>query len=98
MGEGVKLPPSAERMLREVESKQNRIIRARGSRNPILNSLLLMGSVGWSVTVPTLVGAAAGMWIDNHYSSRISWSAILIISGLLIGCVNAWRRLKGSGI
>jgi len=82
-------------MLREVESKQQRILRARGRKNGILSSLLLMGAVGWSVTIPTLIGAAAGMWIDQQYPSRFSWAAILIIAGLLLGCGNAWRRLKG---
>jgi ATP synthase protein I len=95
MADAPKLPPAAERMLREVESKRQRILRARGSKNGILSSLLLMGAVGWSVTIPTLLGAAFGIWIDKQYPSRFSWAAILIIAGLLLGCVNAWRRLKG---
>jgi len=95
MSDTPKLPPAAERMLREVESKQQRILRARGRKNGVLSSLLLMGAVGWSVTIPTLIGAAAGMWIDQQYPSRFSWAAILISAGLRLGCRIAWRRLKG---
>ena len=90
-----KLPPSAERMLREVEATQKRMLRGRTRKDGILSALALMGAVGWSVTVPTLIGAAVGIWIDRRWPSTFSWSAALIFAGLLLGCVNAWQRLKG---
>lgn len=27
----------------------------------------MMGLIGWSVTVPTLLGAALGHWLDKHH-------------------------------
>ncbi len=51
----------------------------------------MMGLVGWSVVVPTLLGAAAGIWLDRRYPGTHSWTLTLLIAGLLLGCVNAWR-------
>lgn len=87
------LSPSAERMIREVASKQRRMERARGKWN--WNSIAILGVVGWSVTVPTLIGVAIGLWIDHHWPSRFSWSLMLLLGGLLLGCFHAWLRVKG---
>ena len=51
----------------------------------------MMGLIGWSVVVPTLVGAALGMWIDQHYPGDHSWTLALLIAGLCLGCANAWH-------
>jgi ATP synthase protein I len=50
----------------------------------------MMGMVGWSVVVPTLLGAAVGLWVDKHYASSQSWTLALLIGGLSVGCINAW--------
>jgi len=49
--------------------------------------------VGWSVVLPTLMGAALGIWLDRHWPSRFSWTLVLLISGLLVGCANVWIRI-----
>ena len=51
----------------------------------------MMGLIGWSVVVPTLLGAALGMWIDQAHKSMHSWTLILLLVGLLLGCFNAWH-------
>jgi ATP synthase protein I len=33
---------------------------------------------------------ALGIWIDARWPSSISWTLVLLIGGLLLGCVNAW--------
>jgi len=50
----------------------------------------MMGLVGWSVVVPTLLGTALGVWLDKRYPSIHSWTLSLLIIGLVIGCLNAW--------
>ena len=72
--------------------KANRKLKAQ--RNPakgVLFGLGMMGLVGWSVVVPTLLGAALGFWLDNHYKGRFSWTLTLLIIGLVTGCLNAWH-------
>jgi len=57
----------------------------------VWSGLGMMGLVGWSVAVPTLLGAALGLWLDKHYSGPHSWTLTLLFIGLIIGCVNAWH-------
>ena len=51
----------------------------------------MSGLIGWSVTIPTLIGAALGIWVDKHYPSTYSWTLMLLLMGLIIGCLNAWH-------
>jgi ATP synthase protein I len=51
----------------------------------------MMGLIGWSVTVPTLLGAALGLWLDRQHSGTYSWTLALLVAGLAIGCLNAWH-------
>ncbi len=50
----------------------------------------MFGLVGWSVALPTLLGVAAGVWLDTTWHSRFSWTLMLLGLGICLGCVNAW--------
>ena len=56
----------------------------------IWSGLGMFGMVGWSVAVPTLLGAILGVWLDKVYPQSFSWTLTFLITGLLIGCVIAW--------
>ena len=76
----------------EVGSKAARKLCAR--RNPapgVWFGLGMMGLIGWSVVVPTLLGAVLGIWLDKHYPGGRSWTLALLMAGLAIGCMNAWH-------
>jgi ATP synthase protein I len=51
----------------------------------------MIGLVGWSVVVPTLLGAALGVWLDRRHAMNHSWTLTLLFAGLVIGCLNAWH-------
>ena len=77
---------------RAVAAKAARKLKAR--RNPaqgVWFGLGMMGLVGWSVVVPTLAGAALGVWLDNRHPSHYSWTLMLLVIGLVVGCLNAWH-------
>lgn len=57
----------------------------------VWSGLGMMGLVGWSVAVPTLLGAALGLWIDKHYPGSHSWTLMLLVIGLGLGCFHAWH-------
>ncbi len=57
----------------------------------VWSGLGMMGLVGWSVVVPTLLGAALGFWLDKHYPGGRSWTLALLVLGLGLGCFNAWH-------
>jgi len=48
------------------------------------------GIVGWSVAIPTLIGVALGVWIDSKWPGRFSWTLMLLVAGVILGCLNAW--------
>ena len=76
---------------REVGAKAARKLRARNSTQGVWFGLGMMGLVGWSVVVPTLLGAALGIWLDHRHPGNHSWTLTLLIAGLAIGCLNAWH-------
>jgi len=76
----------------EVGARAARKLKAR--RNPaagIWFGLGMMGLVGWSVAIPTLLGAALGLWLDKQYPGGRSWTLALLVAGLAMGCFNAWH-------
>jgi len=89
-----KRSPAVERIVRQVESRQTRIERGKTQNVEFWRSLAFLGMVGWSVVLPTLMGAALGIWLDHHWPSRFSWTLLLLISGLLLGCANVWIRIR----
>ena len=77
---------------RQIGAKEMRKLRAqRKVTRTVWSGLGMMGLVGWSVSVPTLLGAALGVWLDNRYPASHSWMLTLLIAGLAIGCLNAWH-------
>jgi ATP synthase protein I len=80
---------------REVGAKAARKLKARRSPAPgVWFGLGMMGLVGWSVVVPTLLGAGLGIWLDNRHPGTHSWTLSLLVTGLVIGCVNAWYWVR----
>ena len=75
----------------EIGAKAARKIKARNSRQGVWFGLGMMGLIGWSVVVPTLLGAALGIWLDKRHAGSHSWTLMLLIIGLGLGCVNAWH-------
>jgi len=77
---------------RQVAAQAARKLKAqRGATKGIWFGLGMSGLIGWSVTVPTLIGAAVGIWVDKHYPSAFSWTLMLLFLGLIVGCFNAWH-------
>jgi len=78
--------------LGQIGAKAARKLKARRNAwHGVWFGLGMMGLIGWSVVVPTLLGAALGTWLDNHYPSEHSWTLALLVAGLIIGCWNAWK-------
>lgn len=76
---------------RKVAARQERKIRARRTgERPVWFGLGMFGLVGWSVAVPALIGVAVGLWIDSRWPSRFSWTLMLLVAGVALGCLNAW--------
>ncbi len=78
-----------------VARKQARKERARAEgKHGLAYGFGLFGLVGWSVAVPTLLGISLGVWIDSRSTSPYSWTLMLMIAGLTMGCFNAWYWVR----
>lgn len=76
----------------EVGQKAARKLKAQRDPAPgVWFGLGMMGLIGWSVVVPTLLGAALGIWLDGRHTGTHSWTLALLVAGLALGCFNAWR-------
>jgi ATP synthase protein I len=76
----------------EVGAKAARKLKARRNGGPgVWFGLGMMGLIGWSVVIPTLLGAALGIWLDKYYPGTHPWTLALLMAGLAIGCLNAWH-------
>jgi ATP synthase protein I len=77
---------------RRVGANATRKLKAkRSSAQGVWFGLGMMGLIGWSVVVPTLFGAVFGNWLDRRYPGSHSWTLMLLVIGLVVGCVNAWQ-------
>ena len=76
----------------EIGNKAARMIKARkNSGDGVWIGLGMMGLIGWSVVVPTLLGAGIGLFLDHRHSGNHSWTLALLMAGLMLGCLNAWK-------
>jgi ATP synthase protein I len=77
---------------RTVGEKAARKLKARRNPTPgVWFGLGMMGLIGWSVMIPTLLGAALGIWMDKRHPGSHSWTLMLLIIGLVVGCSIAWQ-------
>ncbi len=84
-------PKSGSSLGSRVGPKVARKLKARRRSSPgVWSGLGMMGLIGWSVAIPTLLGATLGIWLDQKYPDGRSWTLPLLVGGLTLGCLNAW--------
>ena len=82
----------------QVDLKASRKLKAqRHVTRTVWSGLGMVGLVGWSVVMPTLLGAALGIWLDSRYPGGRSWTLALLVGGLALGCLNAWHWVAKEG-
>lgn len=84
-----------KRFADKIGMREKRKIKARREKGKgVWFGLGMMGAIGWSIAVPTLIGVAIGIWMDKILLGRISWTLTLLFVGLVSGCINAWYFIK----
>jgi ATP synthase protein I len=90
--------PVANHLPATVARKAARKLRARtAGRQGLWFGLGLFGMIGWSVALPTVLGALLGLWLDHAHPGRYSWTLSLLLAGLALGCMAAWQWLNRMG-
>ena len=73
------------------EKAQRKLKAQHNDKKSVWFGLGMMGIVGWTIAVPTLLGVALGIWLDKKYPESLSWTLSFLIIGLLVGCLIAWH-------
>lgn len=74
--------------------RARRRVWEREGERPLARNLALVGTLGWLVVVPTLLGAFIGRWIDRRAGTGITFTSALLCIGIAAGCWIAWRRVQ----
>lgn len=75
----------------QIARKEKRKLKARRvNSGSVWAGLGMFGMVGWSVAIPTLLGAGLGIWLDKIYPQSFSWVLSFLMIGLITGCIIAW--------
>jgi ATP synthase protein I len=84
-----------KKFIEKIGTKEVRKVKARRKKDRgIWLGLGMIGTVGWSIAVPTLIGVGLGIWIDKRWPGRISWTLTLLFVGLMFGCINAYYWVR----
>jgi len=75
----------------EVARKEKQKLKALQQKNSVWFGLGMMGMIGWTVAVPSLLGAALGLWLDKRNPQSFSWTLSLLVVGIITGCIIAWH-------
>ena len=82
---------SFDKLVGEMEERK---LQAQRDKKSVWSGLGLFGIIGWSIVLPTVLGAALGIWLDNKYRGEFSWTLSLMVGGLMMGCVIAWNWIE----
>ncbi len=77
-----------------VGAQERRKLRAARKGSPVWSGLGMLGLVGWSVGIPTLLGVFLGRWLDARHPGSRPWTLTLLFAGLCVGCANAWHWIR----
>ena len=98
MNGNLQRPKPDSAFLRNVSSEAARKLRVqRDGTQGVWFGLGMSGLIGWSVAVPTLGGVLLGLWLDRRYPGTHSWTLMLLVAGVCIGCANAWYWVAQQG-
>ena len=84
-----------EELIRKVARKESRKLKARREKRAACGSAWgCSGVVGWSVAIPHPGGDRLGGVGGYPWPGPYSWTLMLLVIGVGLGCLNAWYWIK----
>lgn len=68
----------------------------REGERPLAANLALVGTLGWLIVVPALLGTLVGRWLDRKTGMGVTFTSALMGLGVIAGCWLAWKRVRVS--
>jgi predicted F0F1-ATPase subunit len=83
-------PDSRPDARRSLERDIDRLARREHGSKSFWRSLSVLGTVGWSIALP---GAWLGRRLDLRFETGVHFTLMLLVAGVMLGSVIAWRVL-----
>jgi len=82
----------SEKFKKNIEKKATFLEKFR-KKGVFWGTLAAIGTIGWMVVLPAIIGGYIGKYIDEKYNSpgEISWSITFLLLGLAAGIYSVWR-------
>ena len=85
---------SSERLRSAVRRKRRRHEKnEREADESFWSTAGMMGTIGWSVALPTAAGVLFGRWLDGVLGAGQVFMVFFMLVGLALGCILAWRQV-----
>jgi len=86
---------SDKKLKKSLQSNVTKIEKAERERKTVLSQTIYLGTVGIIFILPVIIGAYAGVWLDNKLKGfSFSWTISLIFLGIVIGAINVYLFMK----
>lgn len=79
---------------RSLERDVDRLKRREPNADSFWRSLSVLGTVGWSIALPAVAGAWFGHRLDLKLESGVRFTLMLLVAGVMLGSVVAWRVVR----
>lgn len=83
-----------EELVERIKKDSIKKIKSREKSPGIIFGLGMFGIIGWSVSIPTIMGVALGVFLDKKFTQSFSWTLTLLFAGIIMGSFNAWHWIK----
>lgn len=87
---------SSERLAQRINLLLARRLAAQKNTS-VWSGLGFMGMIGWTLSLPVLLGVMLGHWLDSYSPGHYRWTLSLLLLGLVIGVANAWHWVMKTG-
>lgn len=67
---------------------------APGFERQPLRLMAIFGSAGFTIVAASLLGFAAGHWIDRRWQTTPAFTILLLLAGFLAAVLNIYFRVK----
>jgi ATP synthase protein I len=87
-------PPPGRELAEGVARRRDQRARwQREGERPLAQNLAMIGALGWLVVVPALAGIFLGQWLDRREGTGLTFTAALLVAGVVLGAALAWQRM-----
>jgi ATP synthase protein I len=68
----------------------------REGERSLASNLAMVGTLGWLIVVPALIGTFVGRWIDRKTGMGVTFTSALMCLGIVAGSVLAWKKVRSA--